>query len=324
MTTRPTCQRTICLKERNYWDNSYFSLLFYKNQEKILDVSHSYVTIYTYYNPFRFNGKEKDHESGLHYYGARYYWSEALTGWLSVDPMTDKYPNISSYAYCAWNPVKLVDPDGRFPIKTHKEIVSTAFLNTTIAPSVRKMILYGVGIHSDVWNAGKSVVHLDNMCGFENIKKHYLNALNEFKSNMQDRNYVTAGENLHTIADFYSHSNYIELYSQYASEFGLSMAIDDIPTFFDAMNNADFVDYANSHGGFQTGTFSIGGWLMETVFKKPPVEGSHTLMNLDSDMSVNGSKLYDVGHQDSPSRYAAARAVVQKETIKLVKQADTL
>lgn len=58
------------------------------------------------------NGKEKDHESGFHYFGARYYWSELLTGWLSVDPMMDKYPGISPYSYCAWNPVKLVDPDG--------------------------------------------------------------------------------------------------------------------------------------------------------------------------------------------------------------------
>ena len=33
--------------------------------------------------------------------------------WISVDPMSDKYPGISPYAYCAWNPVKLVDPDGR-------------------------------------------------------------------------------------------------------------------------------------------------------------------------------------------------------------------
>jgi hypothetical protein len=32
---------------------------------------------------------------------------------LSVDPMADKYPGISPYAYCAWNPIMLVDPDGR-------------------------------------------------------------------------------------------------------------------------------------------------------------------------------------------------------------------
>ena len=38
---------------------------------------------------------------------------ELMTMWLSVDPMADKYPTISPYAYCAWNPVKLVDPDGR-------------------------------------------------------------------------------------------------------------------------------------------------------------------------------------------------------------------
>ena len=64
---------------------------------------------------YRFNGKEKDYESGFHYYGARYYWSEVLTGWLSVDPMMDKYPNISPYNYCMWNPVKLVDVDGLYP-----------------------------------------------------------------------------------------------------------------------------------------------------------------------------------------------------------------
>lgn len=61
---------------------------------------------------FTYNGKEKDYESGFHYYGARYYWSELLTGWLSVDPMADKYPSISPYAYCAWNPIICIDPDG--------------------------------------------------------------------------------------------------------------------------------------------------------------------------------------------------------------------
>ncbi|MBQ7550964.1 MAG: hypothetical protein IJT04_05510, partial [Bacteroidales bacterium] len=51
-------------------------------------------------------------ETGFGYFGARYMDHELMTMWLSVDPMADKYPGISPYAYCAWNPVKLVDPDG--------------------------------------------------------------------------------------------------------------------------------------------------------------------------------------------------------------------
>ena len=37
---------------------------------------------------------------------------ELMTMWLSVDPMADKYPSLSPYNYCAWNPIRLVDPDG--------------------------------------------------------------------------------------------------------------------------------------------------------------------------------------------------------------------
>ena len=57
-------------------------------------------------------GKERDSETGFSYFGARYYDSDILTGWLSVDPMADKYPGLSPYAYCGWNPVRLVDPNG--------------------------------------------------------------------------------------------------------------------------------------------------------------------------------------------------------------------
>ena len=64
------------------------------------------------FNP-GFSGKEKDSETGYHYFGARYYNSD-LSLWLSVDPMSDKYPSLSPYNYCAWNPMKLVDPDGRW------------------------------------------------------------------------------------------------------------------------------------------------------------------------------------------------------------------
>ena len=63
-------------------------------------------------SPQSFTGKERDSETGFSYFGARYYDSDLMTGWLSVDPMADKYPGLSPYAYCAWNPIKLVDPDG--------------------------------------------------------------------------------------------------------------------------------------------------------------------------------------------------------------------
>ena len=60
-----------------------------------------------------FTGKELDEETGYGYFGARYYDPTLMTGWTAVDPMADKYPSISAYSYCAWNPMKLVDPDGR-------------------------------------------------------------------------------------------------------------------------------------------------------------------------------------------------------------------
>ena len=74
------------------------------------------VFVHTVSVPFSastFTGKELDEETGYGYFGARYYDPTLMTGWTAVDPMADKYPNISPYAYCAWNPMKLVDPDGK-------------------------------------------------------------------------------------------------------------------------------------------------------------------------------------------------------------------
>ena len=71
-----------------------------------------YQTLTDYNERFKFTGKERDEETGYDYFGARNYTSAASI-WLSVDPLADKYPGISPYAYCNWNPVKYIDPDGR-------------------------------------------------------------------------------------------------------------------------------------------------------------------------------------------------------------------
>ena len=72
------------------------------NRTKTMRFYHSFST-----------GKERDEETGYGYFGARYMDHELMTMWLSVDPLADKYPSISPYNYCMWNPIRLIDPDGR-------------------------------------------------------------------------------------------------------------------------------------------------------------------------------------------------------------------
>lgn len=81
-----------------------------------------------YNERFKFTGKERDEETGYDYFGARYY-SSALPMWLSVDPLSDDYPNITPYAYCAWNPVKYVDPTGEWIAVTSNDDTGTSYLD---------------------------------------------------------------------------------------------------------------------------------------------------------------------------------------------------
>ena len=63
---------------------------------------------------FKYNGKELDRMNGLDWldYGARH--MDAARGlWSAMDPMAEKYYSISPYAYCAGNPIRLVDPNGK-------------------------------------------------------------------------------------------------------------------------------------------------------------------------------------------------------------------
>jgi RHS repeat-associated protein len=62
--------------------------------------------------PYLYNGKELDDETGLYYYGARYYDARASI-WVSVDPKAADYPSYSPYAFNFGNPINFVDVDGR-------------------------------------------------------------------------------------------------------------------------------------------------------------------------------------------------------------------
>lgn len=63
---------------------------------------------------YKFNGKEDQGMFGVDYldYGARLY-DPYIGVWISPDPLSRKYPNISPYVFCNSNPVNFVDPDGK-------------------------------------------------------------------------------------------------------------------------------------------------------------------------------------------------------------------
>ncbi|WP_317614913.1 RHS repeat domain-containing protein [Apibacter adventoris] len=59
--------------------------------------------------PYLFNGKELDEETGLYYYGARYY-NPRESIFLSVDPMFEE--TMTPYQYTYQNPIRFTDPTG--------------------------------------------------------------------------------------------------------------------------------------------------------------------------------------------------------------------
>jgi len=60
---------------------------------------------------YKYVGKERDEESGLYYYGARYY-ADWLCRFVSVDPLQFIYPYLTPYNYGGNKPITHTDIDG--------------------------------------------------------------------------------------------------------------------------------------------------------------------------------------------------------------------
>ena len=61
--------------------------------------------------PYLFNAKEFDEETGMYYYGARYY-EPRISIWISADPQQEKYPGYTTYCYVYNRPIIFFDPNG--------------------------------------------------------------------------------------------------------------------------------------------------------------------------------------------------------------------
>lgn len=79
----------------------------------------------------KFTQKERDSETGLDYFGARYY-SSAQGRFTSVDPSGKSIKRINPqtwnrYTYCLNSPLEYIDSNGKWPSETHDKILATAF-----------------------------------------------------------------------------------------------------------------------------------------------------------------------------------------------------
>ena len=103
--------------------------------------------------PYLFNAKEFDEETGLYYYGARYY-NPRLSIWISPDNLQEKLPEFSTYTYTHNNPIKYIDPDGNIPVETVWDAANVALGVSTLIDNIKQgnvgaAVVDGLGVIVD-------------------------------------------------------------------------------------------------------------------------------------------------------------------------------
>ena len=108
------------------YDYYYYVKDWQGNVRAVIDEANRRMELNSYYpygmpmsstasvQPYKYGGKELDRTNGLDMYDfhARQY-DPIVPRFTTIDPMAEKYPSISPYAYCAGNPILYKDPDGK-------------------------------------------------------------------------------------------------------------------------------------------------------------------------------------------------------------------
>ena len=88
------------------------------------------------------NAKELDEETGLYYYGARYYYPR-LSLWMSTDPKEENYPDVNSYSYTKDNPANFIDSHGMEPDEAQNTPKPQKSKKIYYAPDSQKKLIIG-------------------------------------------------------------------------------------------------------------------------------------------------------------------------------------
>lgn len=118
--------------------------------------------------PFLFASKEYDSETGLVYFGHRYY-DPTLRTWLTADPFRQDEDHL--YSYCFQNPLRYTDPSGGFIF-----VFAIPLGIEITAALLGEAFLYGAAASGVAWFGAKGVQYTHDKLREKEIKKRIAQA----------------------------------------------------------------------------------------------------------------------------------------------------
>ncbi len=232
-------------------------------------------------NVYYFTGREYDFETGLYHYRLRTL-HPALGRFMQHDPSL-YVDAMGLYHYVDNMPITKLDPWGSFAIfdglqygGVHGEILSESIKNAGLGGfgllelDFKRILIFGGSYYADINHMLDEEVHFDNLNNFDAVYARWDNLQGELKSDIDkinsanllnklfSRSYATnvktLGLHLHSVADFYAHSNYVELYVDYYQK-KCGKLPTSVPIFDDGLLDEDFRKILESD--LRTGNFDI-------------------------------------------------------------------
>src|SRR3990167_3474314 len=226
---------------------------------------------------FGFNGYEMDNEmrgkTGADYDFDGYGLDVLLGRRKTLDPKFKDYPYLSPYAVFKNNPLYFIDKNGEFTIGVHKKITEQALLRANLPiTKVDEDDVYGEKTNSVIHGVQRadylgfaSDLHFDSKSTFKEINETWSELGEKIAKTDYSFNKGGLGVALHTVQDFYSHSNYVELYIDYFKSKGgdiSKLKPGDIPIYDEKTKDSDFGKYLDKQNSLETGKFNFFRWIV--------------------------------------------------------------